>query len=201
MHVCHQHRLWRWLTWGTRHIISSACKGKIFRFSGQQGLTLFNPWATWSPPAAQLTGIIPDNKGVTYVSVTVFLVVFGTFVADADYVNAGDMAALVEGCVTPVVLGVGFGCIPFLFVLNLKGSCHLRGQLPGVGWVARGPPPVPMKWFIEKRHNPSSCKPSGGWCHNNISMLGSMWGLRCLPWAHKLHTQRFCLVTVTPGRG
>lgn len=70
---------------------------------------------------------------VIYVSVTVFLMVFGTFVADADRVNADDMAALTEGCVTPVVSGMGAGCTPFLFALNLKGSCHLRGQSPGVG--------------------------------------------------------------------
>lgn len=34
-----------------------------FPSSGQLGLTLFNPWATWSPAAVQHTGIIPDNKG------------------------------------------------------------------------------------------------------------------------------------------
>lgn len=30
--------------------------------SGHLLLTLFNPWATWSPPTTQLTGIISDNK-------------------------------------------------------------------------------------------------------------------------------------------
>lgn len=66
---------------------------------------------------------------VIYGSVTVFLVVFGTFVADADCVNADDTAALAEGCVTPVVSTAPAFC----FAFNLKGSCHLRGQSAGVG--------------------------------------------------------------------
>lgn len=129
--------------------------------SGQLELTLFNPLdhlesprctAHWDYPR-----IIRATK-VIYVSVAVFLLVFGTFVCWSC--KCWWHGCFGAGLCDPVVLGMGAGCTPFLFALTLKGSCQPpRGQSAGVGWVARGPPPVTIKWFIEKRHNPSSCKP------------------------------------------
>lgn len=75
---------------------------------------------------------------VIYVSVPVFLLVFGTFVADADGVNADDMAASAESCVTPVVSGMGAGCTPVFVCIKFKGKLSpprstARGGLSGEG--------------------------------------------------------------------
>lgn len=69
-------------------------------------------------------------------SLLVFLVFFGTFVADAGRVNADDMAALAEGYVTPVVLGMGAGCTRVFVCVRSKGKLSplrsvARGGLSG----------------------------------------------------------------------
>lgn len=46
----------------------------------------------------------------------------------------------------------------FLFGFMLEGSCPSWGHPAGVGWLTRAPPLVTVKWFMEERHNPISCK-------------------------------------------
>lgn len=67
-----------------------------FPTSGQLGLTLFNPLGHLESPRCTARWDYPRiirATEVIYVSVTVFLVDFGTFVAETVGVNADDMAA------------------------------------------------------------------------------------------------------------
>lgn len=132
--------------------------------SGQLGLTLFNPLGHLESPPQTAHWDYPRITRATevvYASVTVFLVVFGTFVADAVGVKADAVAASEQAC-GPHTLGYWSRIHPLFVYFDTKGKLSPplhRGQLAGVGWVARGPPPVTMKWFIEERDNRSSCKP------------------------------------------
>lgn len=78
---------------------------------------------------------------------------------DADPVNAvGWKGWFGTGLSDLYSSGYGSWLNSFLFGLMLEWSCHPWGQLVDVGSLTRGPPPVAIKWFMEGRHNPSSCR-------------------------------------------
>lgn len=151
MHVCHQHCLQCCLRKKTPHCFLHTQR-EDFPYSGQLGLTLVNPWATWSPPAAQLTGIIPDNKGhgghlcLCYSPLGFWHVCSRCWSCKFRW----------HGCFAEELYDpCSFGCTPFLFALNLKGSSEGNRQ----GWAEWREDHFLSLWNdLLKRDNPSSCK-------------------------------------------
>lgn len=126
--------LQRCLTWENHHV----AQREVCPTSGQLELTLFNPLDHLESPCCTAHWDYPRiirATEVIYVSVAVFLLVFGTFVADADRVNADDLAALAQGCVT-LWFGVWELAAPPFFCVDTKGKLSAPPRSVGRGGLS-----------------------------------------------------------------